>query len=399
MLIAPTKPAAEEETFADPRQGRLQLHGYLPGLDVLRGMAVMGVVTFHGLSNSGYAGPAVPMFLANLARVGGLGVSLFFILSGFLITSILLKQRDKPHYYRNFYVRRALRILPALALMLTVLKLFGIISWPFLVACLLFVVNMGKLMHIRPDEYGVFWTLAVEEQFYLLWPTVIRAFRRPRTLLAVLLTGCVLAPLMRIALDLHGISTILLLPTNMDALLYGALCAVLISTGAIHLGNVERIARNLVRIGLVFLLPVVYALCFQHSRTLAMWTFEDAVGRLDPFCFFLAGVLLSVLRAQGPDHAHPAPRARAWVFLGYISYGLYLVHPLIFTAYDRAVAGTALGGTQTHFGLLLLRYLIGASVSILLATLSRRYFEQLFLQRKKRLAPYAHATAEVESLP
>ena len=381
--------------------GKLNIHGYIPGLDVLRGLAVASVVFFHGFASADYvAEPSTAAWrFVKLAELGQLGVYLFFVLSGFLISSILLKQRERTHYYKNFYVRRALRILPAYLLMLFVLRLLGVVDWRFVLACLLFIANMARLLQSHANEYGVLWTLAVEEQFYLLWPTLVRHLRSPRSLLKVIISGCVLAVVLRFVLTLAGISTYLLLPTNMDALLIGAACAVLVSQGTIHPGNIRRVAFILLGVGLLFLFPFIYLYCFDSSSSRVALALADAFMRYDPFCLFVAGVLFSLERAQRPAAAWSAAAYNFLSFLGYISYGLYLVHPLLFGSYDRALQGTLLGGTRSSFSLLTLRFLLMSGLSILIATLSRRYYEQLFLGHKKELAPYVGASAETESLP
>ncbi len=378
----------------------LETRGYVPGLDVLRGAAVAAVVIFHAFANSGYQSAHLTpaMFFVDLMSLGKLGVYLFFTLSGFLITGILLKEREKPRYYRNFYIRRALRILPAYLLMLVILKATGVVNWMFVVACLLFVANMAKLFHTTASQYGVLWTLAVEEQFYLLWPTLVNTLRRPRTLLYATLAGCALAPVLRLLLSLRHISTFLLLPTNMDALLYGALCALLLRSGGIHQENISAISRRLLLTGCIFLLPYAYLHCFPHAFSLWGWAVWDALGRLVPYCFFVAAVLLSVQQAQQPGAVPRHPAARFLAFLGYISYGLYLVHPLLFALYDRLFAGSVLGGSHTSFALLTVRFLIVSSVSLLVATLSRRYYEQLFLRRKQALAPYTAPLIETVAI-
>ena len=369
---------------------QLRLHIYMPGLDVLRGLAVASVVFFHAFANSGYGhGRHALMVFVRLAELGKLGVYLFFTLSGFLITSILLKQRSQPDYYKNFYIRRALRILPAYLLLLVVLKAFGVVHWPFVAACLLFIANMAKLLHSNANEYGVLWTLAVEEQFYLLWPTVVHKLRNPRALLAALAAGCVIAPVLRFAMTLHGLSTYLLLPTNMDVLLYGALCAVLLSTGAIHRGNLQRILNTLLAVGLVSFPFFAYFQCFYRGPNRLLWACLDAFARFSPYCLFLVGILWAVRAAQQPLRRDPGILWRAFTFLGYISYGLYLVHTLLFALYDHLAQGTSLGSARTNFLLLLLRFVVVSLASVAVATLSRRYYEQLFLGRKKALAPYA----------
>ena len=265
--------------------------------------------------------------------------------------------------------------------------------------CLFFVANMAKLFHSSATEYGVVWTLAVEEQFYLLWPTVIHRLRRPRTLMFSLLTACVLAPLLRFAITLHGTSSYLLLPTNMDSLLYGALCALLIKAGAIHSGNIVAISRILLGAGLLFLLPFTLVFCFATPHGPIFWALWDAFGRYDPFCIFVAGVLLSVHMAQSRTQPSRSPVSRLFAFLGFISYGLYLVHPLLFDLYDRLFAGSLLRGWNLSFRMLVARFLLVSTASVLVAALSRTYYEERFLTRKKQLAPYAGQTPATESLP
>jgi peptidoglycan/LPS O-acetylase OafA/YrhL len=111
----------------------------MPELDTVRGIAILLVVFFHGFSKVSSVGLSGPPRLFVLAtRTGWVGVNLFFVLSGFLITGILLDSRERPRYYRNFYLRRALRILPAYYLLLLVLLIvprLGMhrrISWGFI---------------------------------------------------------------------------------------------------------------------------------------------------------------------------------------------------------------------------------------------------------------------------
>ena len=367
----------------------LRLSGHVMGLDVLRGVAVGAVLIFHNFFDGGYQGHQswfIDLFVS-FTQLGKLGVSLFFVLSGFLITSILLRQRDKDHYYRTFYIRRALRILPAYLLLLVVLKSFDLVHWHFVLACMLFIANAAQLVHSHPYEYGVLWTLAVEEQFYLVWPTFVRRFRRTRTLIGIAMFGIVLAPLLRFELSLHGISTYLLTPTNMDTLLSGALCAALIANGSIHTGNLHKIVRVLFVVGTIATLPLLYHIAFPHVHGRVYWAIWNALSGYGPLCLFVAGVLYSVERAQIALPRRPGAIARASMFFGYISYGLYLVHPLIFSLYVQVFAGTFLGDPSRHFSALCLRFLLAGGFSVGIATLSRRYYEEFFLRRKKRLAP------------
>jgi peptidoglycan/LPS O-acetylase OafA/YrhL len=154
------------------------LHREMPGLDVLRGIAVVAVVCHHGIRPSAAVGlpntPAVAR-LITLTAPGFLGVNLFFVLSGFLITGILLDTRTRSNYWPSFYVRRALRILPLYLTTLIVIRLLFHLSWTYIACCLLFIAN---LVENRYRNYGPLWSLAVEEQFYLVFPLLLMLLHR-----------------------------------------------------------------------------------------------------------------------------------------------------------------------------------------------------------------------------
>lgn len=159
----------------------------MPGLDGLRAISVLWVVLFH-LSYHQHAfgdGPVAAVFNA-----GHFGVSIFFVISGFLITSLLL--REECHRgtvsFRGFYFRRAFRILPAaffyLLCMAAFMALTGRSSTPLQwLACLLFFRNFNLPGGESVGDAGVltghFWSLSVEEQFYLFWPLLLRLLPRP----------------------------------------------------------------------------------------------------------------------------------------------------------------------------------------------------------------------------
>ena len=140
----------------------------MPELDTIRGIAVLGVLFLHGFSWQ-YAG----LHFGTLARMvlaatqpGWLGVNLFFVLSGFLITGILLDSKQAPHFYRTFYTRRALRILPAYYALLILLLLLHSSSAGFVGLSFVYLANVTDLFGIACG-YGPLWSLAVEEHYYL----------------------------------------------------------------------------------------------------------------------------------------------------------------------------------------------------------------------------------------
>jgi peptidoglycan/LPS O-acetylase OafA/YrhL len=171
----------------------------MPELDSLRGIAIIMVLFAHGFFWIVANGPGISKFqgLAKffiLATQGGaLGVNLFFVLSGFLITGILLDSRERPDYYKRFYANRALRILPAYLALLCVLLIFGIAQWPFLAISAFFMANFAPIFGVAM-QYGPLWTLAVEEQFYLFWPQAVRRVSK-KTLAIIALAIAISVPI------------------------------------------------------------------------------------------------------------------------------------------------------------------------------------------------------------
>ena len=152
----------------------------MPGLDLARGLAILMVLLDHGFAadQTPYqATPPPPPRPRLPPRLGHMGVHLFFILSGFLITGILLDSRTQPDYFRNFYTRRVLRIAPAYLLMVAVLFLTHSITARYLAVCLLCLCNMPGLLG-STSQYSALWSLSVEEQFYFVWPFIIRKLSR-----------------------------------------------------------------------------------------------------------------------------------------------------------------------------------------------------------------------------
>lgn len=365
--------------------GGLRYRGYFPALDVLRGVAVASVVVFHAFYGKAQFNtfPAAASFFTGLTVVGKNGVPLFFILSGFLISGILLDSREKPRYYKNFFVRRALRILPAYLLLLVALKWVGIVTWRFVLAALLYIANMAGLVGAHTYQYGVLWSLAVEEQFYLLWPFFVRHVGRSR-LIVLSVMGILLLPFGRVIMVMANIDSYVNLPANADYLLLGALVALSLREKLLHSENIVAIYRSLALVGFLGLVPYVYVdmTALPGSWPVAMWV---AFGRLIPETFFLSWLLYAVAHNTGAKSRRGV--SRFFAFLGYLSYGLYLVHLMVFGLYDRWTAGTALAPVKTHFSILLVRFVICGSAATAIAWLSRRFYEERFLRLKERLTP------------
>lgn len=219
----------------------------IPELDGLRGVAILLVLFYHYVESS----PLLPGFVSAAGRLTWSGVDLFFVLSGFLIGGILLNARESPNYFKAFYVRRGYRILPIYAATLAAFWLIRALSqveysdnvslqWLFsrpfpwyFYATLTQNISMTYYGALGPAWLGATWSLAVEEQFYLTLPFMIK-YVRPRRLPYLLGVVILLAPLFRTLLRLfvtHGeVGTYVLMPSRADALMLGVLAASLLRT-------------------------------------------------------------------------------------------------------------------------------------------------------------------------
>src|SRR5260221_1974329 len=205
----------------------------LPGLDGLRALAILLVVP-HNFNLMITSGGAAYLFVVALHR-GWIGVQLFFVLSGFLITGILLDARDAPNYYRSFFVRRGLRIFPlyyaTLLVLFVLLPALGLLPSSFKrdpmveLSHWAYFSNWYSAFHPGEDSVSHFWSLAVEEQFYLLWPFVIH--RRSAEWVMRFCFAIAAASLsLRVAMLLTGTPGIYtFLATRMDALALGGAAA------------------------------------------------------------------------------------------------------------------------------------------------------------------------------
>jgi peptidoglycan/LPS O-acetylase OafA/YrhL len=183
----------------------VKLAKHIPELDSLRAVAILAVLVEHSLVYSGVEP------LARIAAHGWMGVDLFFVLSGFLITGILLDSNGLPHYFRNFYLRRALRIWPLYyTTLLTVFFILPRVSTIFSFSHLRYPLHVYAfylqnllIQGSIPGTLAVTWSLAIEEQFYIFWPPLVRllSFERVRTLLIACLC-C--SPLVRLLLVWRG---------------------------------------------------------------------------------------------------------------------------------------------------------------------------------------------------
>jgi peptidoglycan/LPS O-acetylase OafA/YrhL len=273
----------------------------IPSLDGLRAISISLVVVGHWAELRYHSDVA--------GAFANLGVRIFFIISGYLITSLLLNEQSKSGTIRlrDFYVRRAYRILPAsIAFMLPVFIIFWReLSWYHMASAALYLANFD---FTHPWFLGHLWSLSVEEQFYLLWPGVLKKWYRHRT--AILAGVVAFAPLYRIAchfLHLHGRADETF-PAVADILAIGCLLAVF----ARRLPNIKPAWAAAMLLPVV-LVPVDAGRAHFHITPALLFVYWPLMH------LSIAGILLHVVR-----HPYRILNLRPVVWLGKISYGLYL---------------------------------------------------------------------------
>jgi peptidoglycan/LPS O-acetylase OafA/YrhL len=370
--------------------------GRLPTLDGLRGIAILLVLVLHFTM---YGGPApaagLDLLVHRVAVAGWIGVDLFFVLSGFLITGILYDAKGEEGYFRTFYLRRLLRIAPlyygALAVFLVLLPalwpgheglawLRGESFWYWT-----YLLNFRIAAEGWPDfgALGHFWSLAVEEQFYLFWPVAVFLLRR-RPLMALCAACMALAVATRLALHLAGNppAAFVLAPARLDALAAGAFLALLVRSPG-GLSAAVRWAKPAAVGGGFGLLAL-----FLWKRGLPSEDPAVSVAGQALLALFFAAVLALALAARPESRSGRWLAAPVLVFFGRYSYGLYVIHhPLLFLKPE----GLSFGLFPTVLGSRLPGWLLfvaaGIAVSVALSLLSWHLLEKPFLDLKDRMPP------------
>ena len=297
---------------------------HVPELDGLRGVAALAVVLHHVsqrliMFETGWLHALMDVF-----ALGFLGVDVFFALSGFLITRILLAQRGSRRYFRNFYARRLLRVAPPYLLIVVIVALAVPGSGRYLLLSLVYLANFCFVLGV-PHSYPVLWSLSVEEQFYLLWPAFVGAVA-PLGVAAVSLVICLASPLARVLAVLNGTENYAYLSWyHFDGLAWGALLAILLGAGRWNRGAPAR--RGVTVMGAMLTLAAMF-LYVTSRKDLAIALFYSAVPMLT---VALIGYALE----------RPASlallRSGTLRFFGNISYWLYLIHFLFLNEADTFV--------------------------------------------------------------
>ncbi len=365
----------------------MRKHGHWPALDGLRGISILLVIVHNIDAFSTASGWLWPAQL--LAQAGWIGVQIFFVLSGFLITLILLDTRDSNNYYRAFFARRALRIMPLYYLVLFA----GLIVLPALVELSperlvsyqhqfwlwTFLTNWAEPFDRTVQGFPHFWSLAVEEQFYLLWPLLIRR-SSSHGALALCVALMVAALVIRCAMlfsDAKPEMIYMFTICRMDALAAGGLCALLLrASGTIQ--YLDRRRHLLAPCGLA--LGAAAALLTSGFAPFAATTLTYGHSLL---AISIALILLSLVLPHPPGVSSTLQRLLAFGPLrstGKYSYAMYVLHIPLF-----AIAATLPQSVRTmSLEHPLLNTVILTGCCYLAGALSYHVIEKPFLALKRR---------------
>lgn len=356
----------------------IPLPEHIPALDGLRGIAILLVLAFH---------TETPGSLKPLLKEGWVGVDLFFVLSGFLITRILLKNRNSERYFTNFYARRVLRIWPvyfAIVLFVFVFEKFGLLRGHTTTFGWLALITFTQNFYFGaygwdslPDWLGPTWSLGIEEQFYLIWPLLVRVFSLT-TLKKVCLAVIFITPLIRAVVAYywhHDDGTLVLTFCRLDTLCFGTLLAIGFESSDLRFSNLMR--------KLALPAAVLFIAVERFSPQFLRETFIFTL-----LAIIFAGTLaLCLAPLNGTAHRVLILFSlRPLRFVGKVSYCLYLVHEAVFAIAAshpaQRVSGRVLGWQPNGWSQILVNW----GLALLVATLSWYLYESPILSLKRRFA-------------
>lgn len=358
----------------------LKRAGHSSALDGVRGIAILMVLSCHLSFQGDIVGSSWLMHLVQKVMFAGwAGVDLFFVLSGFLITGILLDTSRAANRWASFYARRALRIFPlyyfAIIAAFLAAPLFPILMplYPSPTGWFSYVAYFQNwYMPLKEPTHvilGQFWSLGVEEQFYFVWPACVWFFPRTRLVMTCAM-GCVIALTVRCIMTwFHASSDLLLMTTvtRMDALLCGAFCAICVRDSELF-SRVRRAVPYVIGIAIVGMFFIKVVVHDPGTRGPYMMS----VGFTLIAAVFGAFVLFAY---ESTGRWNAALSFAPLRLFGKYSYGIYVYHGIIFFVFNE---------TFRTRGWLFSAVMV--LVSLLTAMLSFHLFENQFLRLKSRFA-------------
>jgi peptidoglycan/LPS O-acetylase OafA/YrhL len=339
---------------------------YHKELDGVRAIAVFMVIFFHFFFELN-----LPTLLTRIANFGRTGVSLFFVLSGFLITRILIATKDSPNYFSSFYVRRSLRIFPLyylfLVLIFIILPLFSgkpfppfdlqLYNWTYLQNFAL----AFRWPHVSPRHL---WSLSVEEHFYLFWPILIYLLSIRKIVFASVLI-IAMAFMVKYFMIEHDYVPYYFTFARIDELAMGALLAIL----EIKNKLIDKNANKFLLISVIFAIPTIVLLVIftDMDNTIIQ------IIKYNLLAFTFLGLVGYIISLRETSWIKRVLRTKPMVFLGKISYGLYIYHPLCIATVWNIFSKMNLA----------ILFVIAVGFTVLVASASYFLFELNFLKLKR----------------
>lgn len=372
---------------------------HAPELDGIRGLAILGVLCSHGVGLSGLFRRTPNSLLENFFAYFTIplwgGVDLFFVLSGFLITGILQRTKTDQRYFQSFYARRALRIFPIYYFALTLTLILGHFSleianglpaWnSWRVAFFLYLQNWPVFWHgekIMAGYWGAYWSLAVEEQFYFLWPFLI-LYSSEKTIRRLCIIGCVVALPVRVMLThfyfrgSFGLAQ--LTSSRVDGLLLGAFIAVY---------TFERkrlIPKSWIACStLIGVIVLGYIGLFHAGEFVATGEWMTTIGIT---AFALLSAALVALSQYRLSFLQRVLTLKGLRVVGKYSYGMYMYHLLLLLPVRSYLLSDAASWVHLNFLGKILFMVLELLGIFLAAKLSYDRFESRFLKLKRHFNP------------
>ena len=347
---------------------------YSPELDGLRGAAILSVMAFHAH--------------ASFLKGGFIGVDIFFVLSGFLITSLLVLEFDRygSVSLKNFYMRRVLRLTPALIALLIV---FCLASFLFLsneeansnyidsVISLFYLSNWARAFSLHPPNFlGHTWSLSIEEQFYIIWPilllTLLRSFKARWSAVIFTISVAAFAWALRVFLHAQGATPERLyngLDTRADALMVGCALGVVYASGFL-----EKKSRKQTLSKILTIAAPISVLCLLVISVVGDWR----TSYMYQFGFLAVELLTAILVIDVMVNKNSLIRrllaTKLLIWVGSISYGLYLWHYPIYCEMFAL--------KFNEFAVIT----VGSLITFIVAALSYHFMEKPVLKLKKHFA-------------
>jgi len=323
-----------------------------------------------------------------ISMPGRYGVDLFFVLSGFLITSLLIDARGDSSYYHDFYWKRALRILPLYVVCLLGILFFVPGSGSFILVCAFFLANFSTVFHIASS--GPFWTLAIEEQFYLLWPTLVRLHSVTQIRRWAVAIGATAFVLRLIAAN-FGHFNYYLTFFHCDGLAFGAFQACWYSQRDPLTANVKTENRA---IAIAFASGIALLALPMFGSSVPAMAFHAAFQQTG--VTLLCGSIVAFVISHSGQRSISFLSFSPLTFFGLISYALYMIHTYVMAEYDNLRGPLADGNVPAYA----LRFFSILGITVALCLISRYLLELPAMSlRRFVLAKPSPATAGEPPLP